>query len=81
MRPDSVGDNAQWLRRVPVRVYCEPDLAYWQQHYCASLQAEDLNAYSANAFRRACNAKATRTPTILPPPARDFRASTACPMR
>jgi pimeloyl-ACP methyl ester carboxylesterase len=46
-RSDSVGGNAQWLRTLPVRVYCEPDLLYWQQQYCAKLQLTDLNAYQA----------------------------------
>lgn len=47
---DSLGGNARYLRRVPVRLYCEPDLAFWQQHYCAALQLADLNAVGAAAF-------------------------------
>ena len=29
-RSDPAGGNARWLRAVPVRLYCEPDLAFWQ---------------------------------------------------
>lgn len=47
---DPAGGNARWLRALPVRVYCEPDLAFWQQHYCPALRAADLNAASASAF-------------------------------
>jgi hypothetical protein len=60
---DSLGGNARYLRRLPVRLYCEPDLAFWQQHYCASLQLSDLNAPSVAAFvaclQRQGNAQAT----------------------
>jgi hypothetical protein len=31
-------------------MYCEPDLAYWQQKYCATLQPTDFNAYNAAGF-------------------------------
>ena len=48
--PDSFGGNAQYLRRLPVRLYCEPDLLFWQQQYCAALQLTDLNAAGAAAF-------------------------------
>ncbi|MGI4863110.1 MAG: alpha/beta hydrolase fold domain-containing protein [Janthinobacterium lividum] len=48
--PDSLGGNAQYLRHLPVRLYCEPDLLFWQQQYCAALQLTDLNATSAAAF-------------------------------
>ena len=50
VRSDSVGGNARWLRALPVRLYCEPDLAFWQQQYCSALQPADLNAYGATAF-------------------------------
>jgi pimeloyl-ACP methyl ester carboxylesterase len=49
-RSDSVGGNAQWLSALPVRMYCEPDLAFWQQQYCATLQPVDFNAYNIAAF-------------------------------
>jgi dienelactone hydrolase len=48
-RADPAGGNAQWLRRVPVRLYNEPDLAFWQAT-CPVYQPEDLNAYGASAL-------------------------------
>lgn len=47
---DSLGGNARYLRHLPVRLYCEPDLAFWQQHYCASFQLRNLNAPSVAAL-------------------------------
>jgi hypothetical protein len=41
---DPTGGNLALLQATPVRVYCEPDLAFWRQQYCPSLQLEDLNA-------------------------------------
>lgn len=38
------GGNLALLKAIPVRVYCEPDLAFWRQHYCPTLQLADLNA-------------------------------------
>ena len=38
------GGNLAWLATTPVRVYCEPDMAYWRWHLCATMQLEDLNA-------------------------------------
>lgn len=38
------GGNLALLKTIPVRVYCEPDVAFWRQHYCPTLQVEDLNA-------------------------------------
>lgn len=49
-RSDSAGGNARWLRALPVRMYCEPDLAFFQQQYCAALQPTDLNAYNIQGF-------------------------------
>lgn len=49
VRTDSVGGNARWLRALPVRLYTEPDLAFWQAT-CPSQQPEDLNAYGAAAL-------------------------------
>lgn len=46
---DSAGGNARWLRAVSVRLYAEPDLAFWQAT-CPSQQPEDLNAYGAVAL-------------------------------
>jgi len=48
-RADPAGGNAQWLRRVPVRLYSEPDLAFWQAT-CPVYQPEDMNAYGATAL-------------------------------
>ncbi len=48
-RADPSGGNAQWLRRVPVRLYSEPDLAFWQAT-CPVCQQEDMNAYGATAL-------------------------------
>jgi hypothetical protein len=40
-----LGGNLTLLKATPVlRVYCEPDLAFWRQQYCPSWQLEDLNA-------------------------------------
>jgi len=47
---DALGGNARYLRRLPIRIYCEPDLLFWQQQYCGALQLTDLNAPSAAAF-------------------------------
>jgi hypothetical protein len=41
---DPLGGNLELLKSTPVRVYCEPDLTFWRQQYCPSLQLEDLNA-------------------------------------
>lgn len=41
---DSTGGNAHWLTSIPVRLYAEPDIAYWQQHYCKTFTADDLTA-------------------------------------
>lgn len=49
VRTDSAGGNARWLRDLPVRLYAEPDLAFWQAA-CPSQQPEDLNAYGAVAL-------------------------------
>ena len=48
-RADPAGGNAQWLRNVPVRLYSEPDLAFWQAT-CPVYQPEDMNAYGATAL-------------------------------
>lgn len=50
LRTDSAGGQARWLRALPVRVYCEPDLTFWQQHYCSTLRTSDLNADMDAAF-------------------------------
>lgn len=41
---DPTGGNLALLQATPVRVYCEPDLAFWRQQYCPNWQLEDLNA-------------------------------------
>ncbi|RPD44131.1 hypothetical protein DNI29_22305 [Hymenobacter sediminis] len=41
---DPTGGNLALLRATSVRVYCEPDLSFWRQHYCPTWQLEDLNA-------------------------------------
>ncbi|WP_305031948.1 alpha/beta hydrolase [Hymenobacter convexus] len=38
------GGNLARLAATPVRMYCEPDMAFWRWHFCASMQLEDLNA-------------------------------------
>lgn len=45
---DSLGGNAQWLRSTPVRVYAEPDLTYWREHYCPTFTADDLTAKTSS---------------------------------
>ena len=49
LRSDSAGGNAKWLKCLPVRLYCEPDLAFWQQT-CPALELADLNADGAAAL-------------------------------
>ena len=49
VRTDSAGGNARWLQALPVRLYAEPDLAFWQAT-CPSQQLEDQNAYGAAAL-------------------------------
>lgn len=49
LRSDPSGGGAQWLKTLRVRLYCEPDLAFWQQS-CPALQPMDLNAYGAAAL-------------------------------
>ncbi len=48
-RADPAGGNAQWLRSVPMRLYSEPDLGFWQAT-CPVYQPEDMNAYGATAL-------------------------------
>jgi pimeloyl-ACP methyl ester carboxylesterase len=48
-RSDPAGGNAQWLRRLPIRLYCEPDLAFWQKD-CPTLEPADFNADGAAAL-------------------------------
>ncbi|RZK27424.1 MAG: hypothetical protein EOO63_13415, partial [Hymenobacter sp.] len=48
-RSDPAGGNAKWLSHLPVRLYCEPDVAFWQQT-CAALELADLNADGAAAL-------------------------------
>ncbi|WP_216859202.1 hypothetical protein, partial [Hymenobacter citatus] len=38
------GGNIALLKHTPVRVYCEPDLNFWRQQYCPTIEWEDLNA-------------------------------------
>ena len=50
---DSLGGNAHLLKSVPVRLYAEPDLVYWQKHYCKTFSSDDLTAQtSAMMIRR-----------------------------
>ncbi len=44
---DSLGGNARWLTSTPVRIYAEPDLAYWREQYCPAFTADDLTAKTA----------------------------------
>lgn len=50
LRSDPAGGNAQWLKTLSVRLYCEPDLLFWQQQYCPALEAADFNAEGAAAL-------------------------------
>jgi hypothetical protein len=58
-RSSPQGGNAHYLVKVPLRLYCEPDMEFWQQ---LSLEYKDLNAESAEAMidflQRAGNAQA-----------------------
>jgi pimeloyl-ACP methyl ester carboxylesterase len=38
------GGNAKYLKKLPVRLYSEPDLKFVQDTYCQAFQLEDINA-------------------------------------
>jgi pimeloyl-ACP methyl ester carboxylesterase len=48
-RSDPAGGNAKWLTRLPIRLYCEPDLDFWRQT-CPALEVADFNADGAAAL-------------------------------
>ena len=48
-RSDPTGGNAKWLTRLPIRLYCEPDLDFWRQT-CPTLEPADFNAEGAAAL-------------------------------
>jgi dienelactone hydrolase len=79
-RTDPSGGNAQWLRRVPVRLYSEPDLAFWQAT-CPVYQPEDMNAMGRPLSWRACKNWEINRLVSYPPRAGGLWASTACPIR
>ena len=37
--------NAKWLKKIPIRLYTEPDLDFVRRKYCEQLQFEDINAF------------------------------------
>jgi hypothetical protein len=58
-KSNSQGGNAHYLVKVPLRLYCEPDMDFWKQ---LSLEYKDLNADSGEAMidflQKAGNAQA-----------------------
>lgn len=41
------GGRAKVLTQTPVRLYAEPDTAFWKKEFCGAIEYEDLNAASA----------------------------------
>jgi len=39
------GGNAKFLKYIPIRLYCEPDLDFVKRTYCNDLQLDDINAF------------------------------------
>ena len=76
---DSLGGNAQYLRRLPVRLYCEPDLLFWQQQYCAALQLTDFNAPGAAAFVACLQRQGNRQAQYLPTTGKGFQGKHRMP--
>jgi pimeloyl-ACP methyl ester carboxylesterase len=76
---DSLGGNARYLRHLPVRLYCEPDLAFWQQHYCASFQLSDLNAPSAAALVACLQRQGNRQATYVQTTGKGFQGKHRMP--
>lgn len=70
-RTDSAGGNARWLHALPVRLYCEPDLAFWQAS-CPVYQPEDLNAYGATALVACLQRQGNRRAHYLPTTGKGF---------
>ncbi len=70
-RSDPAGGNAQWLRGVPVRLYSEPDLAFWQAT-CPVYQPEDLNADGATALVACLQRLGNRRACYLPTTGKGF---------
>ena len=70
-RTEPAGGNAQWLRGVPVRLYSEPDLAFWQVA-CPVYQPEDLNAYGATALVACLQHLGNLRACYLPTTGKDF---------
>jgi hypothetical protein len=70
-RSDPAGGNAQWLRSVPVRLYSEPDLAFWQAT-CPAYQPEDLNADGATALVACLQRLGNRRACYLPTTGKGF---------
>lgn len=76
---DSLGGNARYLRRLPVRLYCEPDLAFWQQHYCASYQLSNLNAPSVTALVACLQRQGNRQATYVQTTGKGFQGKHRMP--
>jgi hypothetical protein len=47
---DPLGGNAKFLKRIPIRLYTEPDLRSMQTRYCAELSYENLNSSDLDAL-------------------------------
>lgn len=76
---DSLGGNARYLRRLPLRLYCEPDVAFWQQHYCASFQLRDLNAPSVAALVACLQRQGNRQATYVQTTGKGFQGPQRMP--
>lgn len=44
MASEPDGGNAKWLKKVPVRLYSEPDIDFVKERHCTEMEPEDLNA-------------------------------------
>lgn len=46
------GGNARYLKSIPIRLYCEPDLDFVRNKYCSELRYEDINAFDLEHLHR-----------------------------
>ncbi len=44
MASEADGGNAKWLKKIPVRLYAEPDIDFVKERHCTEIEREDLNA-------------------------------------
>lgn len=46
------GGNAKFLKNIPIRLYCEPDLDFVKRTYCTDLQIDDINAFDLESISK-----------------------------